>query len=110
MSFRSSRLVSFPSPSSSDDFDVFTSCFRFTLHVKRASMVCFSSGIQLEARTGLGFPQNSFREEKCRHCNIYRAASRPGTYSRMTFGIRGLFLTNTHEGRMPSPITQVTSS
>ena len=45
----------------------------------------------LEARTGFGLPHNSFREERSRVCDIYKAASRPGTYSRMTFGIRGLF-------------------
>jgi hypothetical protein len=45
----------------------------------------------LEAKTGFGLPHNSFREERSRVCDIYKVASRPGTYSRTTFGIRGLF-------------------
>jgi len=107
-------------PGLDDWFDVFTSRFLFTLQVRSASMVCRSSGIQLlekdyisnhigrnytfsltvdnntkctnlEARTGFGLPHNSFREERSRVCDIYKAASRPGTYSRTTLGIRGLF-------------------
>lgn len=45
----------------------------------------------LRAKTGIGLPQIFLRPERRFDCDMYKAASRPGTWSRMTFDISGLF-------------------
>lgn len=45
----------------------------------------------LNAKTGIGCPQQFFRPVNKRDCDMYNDASRPGTYRSTTFEISGLF-------------------
>lgn len=52
----------------------------------------------LRAKTGLGTPQHSLKPLSTLDCDRYRDASRPGTYSITTLGIKGLFCTQKERG------------